>query len=278
MIHGGIGPRGAAQGPGAVPLRPRRARPGRHRRRRRGHQPPARPPDGQLRPALEPEPARAAVRPHPPHRPDRGLPPLEPGRRGDPRGRRLPPAAREARGRERGPRRPGLRRARRARSRSTSLRDLLIEAIRYGDQPEVRARLDQRDRPAPSTTTTCERSSNRNALAQETMSAERLFAVKEEMERAEARRLQPHFVASFFLKAFDSARRVDPSARGRAVRDHPRPGRHPRARPPDHRPQPPRARAGPQALRAHLLHQGGRSSRSTSPGWPAPCSCTPATR
>ena len=37
----------------------------------------------------------------------------------------------------------------------------------------------------------------RNALAQETMSAERLFAVKEQMEMAEARRLQPYFVRSF---------------------------------------------------------------------------------
>jgi hypothetical protein len=43
----------------------------------------------------------------------------------------------------------------------------------------------------------------RNALAQETMSAERLFAVKEKMEMAEARRLQPYFVRSFFTKAFE---------------------------------------------------------------------------
>ena len=35
------------------------------------------------------------------------------------------------------------------------------------------------------------------------MSADRLFAVKEEMEKAEARRLQPYFVRSFFLKAFE---------------------------------------------------------------------------
>ena len=35
------------------------------------------------------------------------------------------------------------------------------------------------------------------------MSAERLFAVKEEMEKAEARRLQPYFVRSFFMKAFE---------------------------------------------------------------------------
>ena len=82
-----------------------------------------------------------------------------------------------------------------------SLKDLLLQAIRYGDQPEVRARLGQRVENA------FDRDKllailDRNALAQETMSAERLFAVKEEMEKAEARRLQPYFVRSFFMKAF----------------------------------------------------------------------------
>jgi superfamily II DNA or RNA helicase len=85
----------------------------------------------------------------------------------------------------------------------TSLKDLLIQAIRYGDKPEVRARLTKKidqalDREHLKSLL------NRNALAQETMSAERLFAVKEQMEKAEARRLQPFFVRSFFLKAFDA--------------------------------------------------------------------------
>lgn len=85
----------------------------------------------------------------------------------------------------------------------TSLKDLLIQAIRYGDKPEVRARLTKKidqalDREHLRSLL------DRNALAQETMSAERLFAVKEEMEKAEARRLQPYFVRSFFLKAFDA--------------------------------------------------------------------------
>ena len=84
-----------------------------------------------------------------------------------------------------------------------SLKDLLMEAIRYGDQPDVRARLSQRidnalDREHLMTIL------NRDALAQESLSPERLFAVKEEMEKAEARRLQPYFVRSFFLKGFES--------------------------------------------------------------------------
>src|SRR5471032_3011876 len=40
-------------------------------------------------------------------------------------------------------------------------------------------------------------------LPSESITPDRLFKIKEEMERAEARRLQPFFVRSFFLKAFD---------------------------------------------------------------------------
>jgi superfamily II DNA/RNA helicase len=59
----------------------------------------------------------------------------------------------------------------------TSLKDLLIQAIRYGNKPEVRARLTQKidqalDRERLKSLL------DRNALAQETMSMERLFAVK----------------------------------------------------------------------------------------------------
>ena len=85
----------------------------------------------------------------------------------------------------------------------TSLKDLLIQAIRYGDRADVRARLTQKidqalDREHLKSLL------NRNALAQETMTPERLFAVKEEMEKAEARRLQPFFVRAFFTKALDA--------------------------------------------------------------------------
>jgi superfamily II DNA or RNA helicase len=84
-----------------------------------------------------------------------------------------------------------------------SLKDMLLEAIRYGDQPEVRARLSQKidnalNREHLLTIL------NRDALAQESLSPERLFAVKEEMEKAEARRLQPYFVRSFFMKGFEA--------------------------------------------------------------------------
>lgn len=83
----------------------------------------------------------------------------------------------------------------------TSLKDLLLEAIRYGNQPEVRAKLSRQVDNAFDRDHLRE-ILERNALAQETMSPERLFSVKEEMEKAEARRLQPFFIRAFFLKAF----------------------------------------------------------------------------
>jgi superfamily II DNA or RNA helicase len=83
-----------------------------------------------------------------------------------------------------------------------SLKDLLLEAIRYNDRPEVRGYLTQSIDSAFDNSRITELL-ERNALAQETMSAERLFAVKEQMEMAEARRLQPYFVRSFFKKAFE---------------------------------------------------------------------------
>ena len=81
------------------------------------------------------------------------------------------------------------------------LRDLLIQAIRYGEQPEVRARLTQvlenafdRDRIRDLL--------EERALAHDAMDASRVHRIREEMERAEARRLQPHYIESFFLEAF----------------------------------------------------------------------------
>jgi superfamily II DNA or RNA helicase len=80
------------------------------------------------------------------------------------------------------------------------LRELLIQAIRYGDQPEVRARLTRAvaqavDRPH------LEGLIEERALAHDAMDASRVARVREEMERAEARRLQPHYIESFFLEA-----------------------------------------------------------------------------
>jgi superfamily II DNA or RNA helicase len=83
-----------------------------------------------------------------------------------------------------------------------SLKELLMQAVRYGDRPEVRAKLTQKIDHAFNHDH-LKTLLDRGALAQETMSPDRLFKVKEEMERVEARRLQPFFVRAFFLKVFN---------------------------------------------------------------------------
>ncbi|EIF53187.1 hypothetical protein BP1258A_5451 [Burkholderia pseudomallei 1258a] len=82
-----------------------------------------------------------------------------------------------------------------------SLKDLLIDAIRYGNDPEVRAQLLRKVEGALDTRH-LEDIIKRNALCEEVMDERRLFAVKEEMEKAEARKLQPFFIRSFFNQAF----------------------------------------------------------------------------
>ncbi|MGI8439718.1 MAG: helicase-related protein [Thermoleophilaceae bacterium] len=80
-----------------------------------------------------------------------------------------------------------------------SLRDVLIDAVRYGDRPEVKARLDEVVDAAVGQRL-LEALSDR-ALVADVMSAADVDAIRERMEQAEARRLQPHFVQSFFLEA-----------------------------------------------------------------------------
>ena len=82
-----------------------------------------------------------------------------------------------------------------------SLKDLLIDAICYGDDPEVRARLYQQVDGALDTTH-LQTILQRNALCDEVMDVQRLFALKEEMDKAEARKLQPYFIRAFFTQAF----------------------------------------------------------------------------
>ena len=81
------------------------------------------------------------------------------------------------------------------------LRELLLEAIRYGEQPEVRARLTQvvSDAFDPAHVQDLLEES---ALAEDAMDSSKVRRVREDLERAEARRLQPHYVEAFFLEAF----------------------------------------------------------------------------
>jgi superfamily II DNA or RNA helicase len=81
------------------------------------------------------------------------------------------------------------------------LRDLMIEAIRDGERPEIRARLNQVVANAFDQSKLQDLIED-SALAHDAMDASKVHRVREDMERAEARRLQPHYVESFFLEAF----------------------------------------------------------------------------
>ncbi len=82
-----------------------------------------------------------------------------------------------------------------------SLRELLIEAIRYGERPETKAFL----------TTVLDTALDRShlqsllderQLVHDSMDASAVQRIRADMERADARRLQPHYVESFFLEGF----------------------------------------------------------------------------
>ena len=94
------------------------------------------------------------------------------------------------------------------------LRELMVEAIRYGEQPEVRARLDTAVDHALDRGRLQELLEER-ALAHDAMDASRVQRIREDMVRAEARRLQPHYVESFFREAF---RRLGGAAKQREAR------------------------------------------------------------
>ena len=84
---------------------------------------------------------------------------------------------------------------------NASLRDLLINAIRDGDKPEVKARLTE------VIDTALDLNHLRSLIDQHvlihgTIDTTQLGNIRDEMARAEARRLQPHFIASFFREAF----------------------------------------------------------------------------
>ncbi len=82
------------------------------------------------------------------------------------------------------------------------LRELLIEAIRYGNDPEVKARLHQAVDDAAGRAHLQE-VLERRALVHDQMDLSRVQRIREDMERAHARRLQPHFIQTFFIKAFE---------------------------------------------------------------------------
>ena len=110
-IHGGIKRHDRRAVQDRFRVDPDGAGAGGHRRRRRGRQPAGGQHGGQLRPAVEPQPHRAALRAGAPHRPAAAVPSVEPGRPPHPGGQGVRAPVRQDRGAARRVRRPGVRRA-----------------------------------------------------------------------------------------------------------------------------------------------------------------------
>lgn len=82
----------------------------------------------------------------------------------------------------------------------TPLRDLLIEAIRYGEQPEVRAKMDQVIDETVSEG--LKELMEERALAHDSLAEADLKELRRQMDEARARRLQPHYIEGAFREAF----------------------------------------------------------------------------
>lgn len=97
----------------------------------------------------------------------------------------------------------------------TALKDLLFEAIRYGEREDIKARLFEvidgavdRDRLLTLL--------KRRALTNDTLPEAQITTLRREMERAGAQRLQPHHIQSFFIEAFRKlGGRIKPREEGR---------------------------------------------------------------
>lgn len=83
------------------------------------------------------------------------------------------------------------------------LRELLIEAVRYGERPEVRAQLEQAVNDAVDSDH-IRRLLEAESLAADSLDLSQVEQIRADMERYEALRLQPHHVQAFFRAAFES--------------------------------------------------------------------------
>ena len=82
----------------------------------------------------------------------------------------------------------------------TPLRELLVDAIRYGEQPEVKAHMHKVIDQGVSVG--LEELLNERALASESLSDADLASLRAAMDEARARRLQPHYIELAFKETF----------------------------------------------------------------------------
>jgi len=83
-----------------------------------------------------------------------------------------------------------------------SLQTLLVEAIRYGDDPKVKARLEEAIDNSSEREQVLELL-KRQALVTDSIDLSKITKLRDDMERASAGRLQPFYVRAFFWQAFE---------------------------------------------------------------------------
>ena len=84
----------------------------------------------------------------------------------------------------------------------TSLKDMLLKAIMEGENPETKAWMTEKVDSALDYSH-LKAIIDHNALVDQTMSPDMIYKIKEDMERAQAKKLQPCFVRSFLLDAME---------------------------------------------------------------------------
>jgi SNF2 family DNA or RNA helicase len=82
-----------------------------------------------------------------------------------------------------------------------SLRDLLMDAVRYNQQPERQLQMDLEIEGAVNQEH-LRQLLNERALVQQGMDVHKVELLRQQMERAMARRIHPHYVHDFFIEAF----------------------------------------------------------------------------
>ena len=142
------------------------------------------------------------------------------------------------------------------------LAELLVEAIRYGDLPETKAKLAQviDERVGEGLPELI----REQALHTQMLSLTDIERIRRDMEEARARRLQPHHIEGFFRGALTELRgRIAPRQRGRFEITHVPPGR------PRPAPGAPPLRAGLLRPAVHRARAQGRPDRAR----PSPARC-----
>jgi len=93
------------------------------------------------------------------------------------------------------------------------LEKLFIEAIRYGDRPDKQAELEQ---AIEERIKQLRELLEKRSLHSDRMNVSKLREIRDDIERVETRKLQPYFIAEFFLKAFEQlGGRVEQKESGR---------------------------------------------------------------